>query len=141
MSTTSPSGPSVVVGYIPTPVGRAAVGAAVAEARKRRARLVIVNAAGIDVLIDENHATSDDLAQVQAQVSAAGVEFEVRRPTMPQSPADTLVEIAREVDALLIVIGLRRRSLVGKMIMGSAATRVLLAAHCPVLAVKTEASE
>lgn len=140
-TSTSPSTRSVVVGYIPSPIGRAALAAAVAEARKRGARLVVVNAAGTDVLIDENHATEADLAQVESQISTAGIEFEIRQPTRSQSPADTLVEVAREVDALLVVIGLRRRSLVGKMIMGSTAVRVLLAAPCPVLTVKAAAAE
>jgi nucleotide-binding universal stress UspA family protein len=51
-------------------------------------------------------------------------------------PAEDLISIAEEVEAELIVIGLRRRTPVGKLILGSNAQRILLDASCPVLAVK-----
>jgi nucleotide-binding universal stress UspA family protein len=51
-------------------------------------------------------------------------------------PAEDLLKVAEEVSAELIIIGLRRRSPVGKLILGSNAQRILLDAPCPVLAVK-----
>ena len=51
-------------------------------------------------------------------------------------PAEDLISIAEDSDAELIVIGLRRRTPVGKLILGSNAQRILLDAPCPVLAVK-----
>jgi nucleotide-binding universal stress UspA family protein len=48
------------------------------------------------------------------------------------------IAAADRTDAEFIVIGLRRRSPVGKLLLGSNAQRVLLDASCPVLAVKAE---
>jgi len=53
-------------------------------------------------------------------------------------PAEDIIAVAQEVSADFIVIGLRRRSPVGKLILGSNAQRILLEAPCPVLAVKAE---
>ena len=47
-----------------------------------------------------------------------------------------MLDAAEEHNADLIVIGLRRRTPVGKLIMGSTSQRILLEADCPVLAVK-----
>ena len=52
------------------------------------------------------------------------------------SPSEDLIQCARDEGADLIVIGLRRRSLVGKLLLGSNAQEILLDAECPVLAVK-----
>ena len=53
-----------------------------------------------------------------------------------RDPAEELIRTAESADAEFIVIGLRRRSPVGKLLLGSNAQRVLLDACCPVLAVK-----
>ena len=50
--------------------------------------------------------------------------------------ADEVVRVAGKVDASVIVIGLRRRSPVGKLLMGSTEQRILLDADRPVLSVK-----
>ena len=49
---------------------------------------------------------------------------------------EEILAVAAERRADLVVIGLRRRTPVGKLLMGSTAQRVLLEATCPVLAVK-----
>jgi len=55
-------------------------------------------------------------------------------------PANDIVEVAEQEDATLIVIGMRRRSPVGKLLLGSNAQTILLNAPCPVLAVKAAES-
>jgi nucleotide-binding universal stress UspA family protein len=64
------------------------------------------------------------------------VDFEVRELARGEEVSEDLISVAEESDATFIVIGLRRRTPVGKLIMGSHAQRILLDASCPVLAVK-----
>jgi len=52
--------------------------------------------------------------------------------------ADEFLNLAREVNASFLVIGLRHRSQVGKFIMVSHAQRILIQADRPVLAVKAD---
>lgn len=116
---------AIVVGLLSTAEGQAALAAAKREARERSVPLTVVAGKGDGG--PERQAVEDDLA-------AAGVEFSVVDAT--GDLADDLVRTAHDAGAELIVVGLRRRSPVGKLILGSGAQRILLEAPCPVLAVK-----
>jgi nucleotide-binding universal stress UspA family protein len=126
---------AIVVGYVDKPEGRAALHRAAVEAKLRRARLVVVNSREV-----AQSPPDDVLAAVQAELAGAGLSHEVRDPAQGLEPAEDLIAVAAEVAADFIVIGLRRRSPVGKLILGSNAQRVLLDASCPVLAVKADPS-
>ena len=129
---------TVLVGYVPTPLGEATLRAGVEEARRRAEQLVVVNMSRDDVLVDAHRAASDDLARVERDVTELGVDVEVVRIERGSDPAEAIVATAQERDASVIVIGLRHRTPVGKLIMGSAAQRILLEARCHVLAVKED---
>ena len=75
---------------------------------------------------------------IQKRLEEAGVEHDIRQLVRGFEPAEDLISIAEANGAELLVIGLRRRSPVGKLILGSNAQRVLLDAPCPVLAVKAQ---
>ena len=126
---------TVVVGYIPNEHGEAALAAGLAEARRRGTDVVVVNATRGDAYVDPKYLGQDAVASLEERLSAEDVATSVRQ-SLGADVAEELVRVAGEVDATLVVIGLRRRSPVGKMLMGSVAQRVLLEAPCPVLAVK-----
>ncbi|MFH5823028.1 universal stress protein [Georgenia sp. AZ-5] len=127
---------SIVVGYVSTKEGDAALAAAVAEARRRGNKLVVVLSRRAQ---DEDPAALEAEADtVRDRLDDADVSYEVRQLRRGSDVADDLVSTAVEDGAELIVIGLRRRSPVGKLILGSNAQRILLDAPCPVLAVKPE---
>lgn len=128
----------IVVGYVPKPEGQAALRLAAEEARLRNARLVVVNSHTGGREFDREDAVKSEsqLEEVRSQLKQAGVEHEVRQLVRGLDPAEDLIKVAEEVAAEFIIIGLRRRTPVGKLILGSNAQRVLLDAPCPVLAVK-----
>lgn len=125
----------IVVGYLATPEGRAALGAAVEEARLRAVPVVVVLSGRPDETPERRAELEQGLQQVRDELAAAGVEHDVRLLT-GGDVADDLISTAEEIGAQLVVLGLRRRSPVGKLILGSNAQRVLFDAPCPVLTVK-----
>lgn len=126
----------IVIGYIPTKQGEVALTAGIEEARAHGDSILVVNMSRDDKLVDANRAPSADLDRLDHDLAESGVPHEVRRIEHGTDPAVALLEVAAEVDARLLVIGLRHRTAVGKLLLGSTAQRVLLDAPCPVLAVK-----
>ena len=125
---------TIVVGYVPKPEGDAALARAIEEAKLRGDTLVVVNShrGGRE---STTTAAKDDqqMEAVKQRLADSGVEYDLRQLVRGFEPAD-LITIAEANSADLIVIGLRRRSPVGKLILGSNAQRILLDAHCAVLA-------
>lgn len=127
----------IVVGFIATAEGRAALQAAIIEAQRRHERLHVLvhgprgsDQSDIDQAVDE--------ARERLEASDAG--YDVRHVQRGDDVAEALMTAAETASASLIVIGLRRRSPLGKLILGSNAQRILLDAPCPVLAVKPDAA-
>lgn len=129
---------SIVVGFVPTPAGEAALAAGIAEAQLRSEDLLIVNSAREGALVDKSVAPEDLLEQAARRAADAGVQARVVQPPYQHDLADEFLDVAREANASLIVIGLRHRTQVGKFILGSHAQRILMQADRPVLAVKAD---
>jgi nucleotide-binding universal stress UspA family protein len=127
---------AIIVGYVPTPEGVAALDSAIEEARRRGRRLVVVNSSRGESLVDPRFATGAEWDSVERRLTESGVEHELAQIVESKDAADQILALARDLNAELIVIGLRRRTPVGKFIMGSQAQTILLHAECPVLAVK-----
>lgn len=131
---------SVVVGYVATAEGGAALDVALTEAQRRGVGLVVVLSERGQRFGSEPTGLEHAVEEVRSRLADGGVPFDVRQTARGRDVADDIIGAAVEESAELIVIGLRRRSPVGKLILGSNAQRILLDAPCPVLAVKPTAS-
>jgi len=134
---------TIVVGFVPTPEGRAALERALAEAKLRRLPLEVVDShrGGGSYDVKEAHRIEAELEEFGTRLKAEGVPHNIRSFVRGNDPSEDLVSVAEESEAELIVIGLRRRTPVGKLLLGSNAQQILLNADCPVLAVKAPKSD
>ena len=126
---------AVVIGFIPDEYGEAALTAGLEEAERRQTGVVVVNSTRGDALVDKRYVGAEGMVTLEQRLAESGVEHELRQ-TMGRDIADEILAVASEVDADAIVIGIRHRTPVGKLIMGSVAQRVIIDATCPVIAVK-----
>jgi nucleotide-binding universal stress UspA family protein len=126
---------SVVVAFSPDEHGRAALERGAAEAELRGERLVVVNATKGDAYVDDRFAHVDEIEQLQRRLTERAIAHEIRQVVAPDV-VDAVLAVVDEVDATMLVVGTRRRTPVGKMLLGSVAQRLILDARCPVLAVR-----
>jgi nucleotide-binding universal stress UspA family protein len=133
----------IVVGYVRNKEGQAALNRGIEEARVHGARLTVVHSSrgGGHESVEDVITDRDELERIDAELVAAGVDHQIREVVLGHTPAVDIIDVANEIGAELIVIGIRRRSPVGKLLLGSEAQEILLLADCAVLAVKPHSAE
>lgn len=144
--------------YQPNAEGHAALAAARAEAKLRDARITVVRHVKKSMaqpVPDVGSAVSgppardsgsqqelatlrDEMDSLAQSLRGEGIEADALLLTEGSDAADAFLEVARTEGVDLIVIGVRRRSPVGKLVLGSVSQDILLQADCPVLAVKAD---
>jgi nucleotide-binding universal stress UspA family protein len=127
---------TILVAYVPRPEGHAALDKGMEIAKRRQERLLVVNAGPGGRKEDPSLADVQDAERVEKLLAASGLDAEFKQFVRGES---AVAEIEALVDALqvsVLVIGLRKRTAVGKLILGSVAQSLLLSVPCPVLAVK-----
>jgi nucleotide-binding universal stress UspA family protein len=79
---------------------------------------------------------AQNLEHVKREFTNLGLKCDTHVLTSNMSAGEDIVRFAEQNNIDLIVIGVRRRSKVGKLIFGSNAQLIILTAPCPVLTLK-----
>ena len=130
---------SVAVAHQPSPTSTIALRQAAAEAQMRQTSLAVIHI--VDTLdLDKVEALRAGLAdEIDKTLMVSGnqhLEWALYPATVQGNVADTVLGLAEEAGAVLLVIGARRRSPVGKLLLGSVTQTILLDADMPVMVVK-----
>lgn len=126
---------TIVVGYRPNEYGEIALQAGVEHAKLRGEDLMVVNASRTDDADDADRLSPEARDELQKRLEDMGVSARVHR-THGDDVSAEILRIALDEAASLLVIGIRHRSAVGKLVLGSTAHRLIMDAQCPVLTVK-----
>lgn len=116
---------SVIVALPDSAEGQSALSAAIGEAQRLQTDLVVVNLA----------LTEPATPPFPEELSVKVVD---RSGPSDRDPADAVLDEITDHSDDRLVIGIRRRSPVGKALLGSVSQRLLLESPVPVLSVKPE---
>lgn len=128
---------TILVAYVPRPEGEAALEKGIEIAKRRQESLVVVNASVGGKQVDPSMAEVRDVERVEALLAASGLDAEFKQFVRGQNAVAEIEALVDSLQASVLIIGLRKRSAVGKLILGSVAQELLLSVPCPVLAVKS----
>lgn len=127
---------TILVAYAPRPEGQAALIKGMEIAKSRGERLLVVNASPGGTKEDTAMADAQDIERVEALLAGSGLDAEFKQFVRGRSAASEIESMVESLPVSLLIIGLRKRTAVGKLILGSVAQDILLSVACPVLAVK-----
>jgi nucleotide-binding universal stress UspA family protein len=128
---------TIVIGYVPNARGEAAFEHGLNEAVARGDDVIILNSPRRGSTVDKHLLDERAADQLVVRARQRGVTAHLDHTDHDgHDLVSTFQALVDRTDARLVVIGLRRRSPVGKLVMGSQAQRLLLELEVPVLAAK-----
>jgi nucleotide-binding universal stress UspA family protein len=102
--------------------------------------LHVVESLDLDIEDAYQHSLQDEIESAFTEIGATGVPWQLHLATAHEDVAETILDLTKKAEAELLVIGARRRSPVGKLILGSITQTLILQADVPVLVVKSAAT-
>ena len=128
----------IVVGYDGTSAAKEALDLAKIHAKAFGATVEVVTSMekGTEDQREEIEQAERGLEWAKSLFEENNIECGTHLLIRGMAPGEDLVEFAKESSADEIIVGVKRRSKVGKLLMGSTAQFVILQAACPVVSVK-----
>ena len=129
---------NILVGFHGSKIAEDVIKLANKHAKAFKANVYIVTSLeqGPDLKKEDIDKAESKLKKIETSFKADNIPCDTRVSVSQQSPGEDLVRFAKDNDIDEIIIGIKRRSKVGKIVFGSTAQYVILKAPCPVVSVK-----
>ncbi|MBK6321447.1 universal stress protein [Candidatus Aalborgicola defluviihabitans] len=127
---------TILVAYVSRPEGKAALDKAIEMSKERNEPLLVVNASPGGQQEDASLTLAYEVEQIEELLAKQGINGEFKQFVRGKNAVEEINDLVDAQDISLLVIGLRKRTAVGKLIMGSVAQEILMTVACPVLCVK-----
>ena len=126
----------ILLAYVPSATSEAAFDFAVEEAERRDASLLVLAS---ERAPDPRKARGvTDRRPLQERLEETGLGFELRTVPKRDDPADDILDAVEHDDVDLVILGIRKRTPIGKILLGSTSQRVAIESPVPVVMVKPE---
>ena len=127
---------TILVAYVPRPEGQAALDKGLEIATRNQEDLMVVNATTGGPKDEPSMANVQDVERVEKLLARSGINATFKQFVRGKSAIEEIQDMVDSLPVSLVIIGLRKRSPVGKLLLGSVAQEILLTVSCPVMAVK-----
>ncbi len=127
---------TILVAYVPRPEGQAALDKGIEIATRNQEDLMVVNATPGGTKNEPSMADVQDVERVEKLLAGSGINATFKQFVRGKSAIEEIQDMVDSLPVSLVIIGLRKRSPVGKLLLGSVAQDILLTVSCPVMAVK-----
>lgn len=127
---------TILLAYVPSATSEAAFAFAVEEAERRDAGLLVLAS---ERAPDPRKARGvTDTRSLEERLTETGLEHELRTVPRRDDPADDILDAVEHDTVDLVVLGIRRRTPIGKILLGSTSQRVAIESPVPVVLVKPD---
>lgn len=127
---------TILLAYVSRPEGRAALNKAIEISKERNEPMLIVNASPGGQTEDASLVPAFEVEEIEEELVAKGIQAEFKQYVRGNNAVDEINDMVESRDISLLIIGLRKRTAVGKLLLGSVAQEILMTVSCPVLCVK-----
>ena len=127
---------TILLAYVSRPEGRAALEKAIEISQERQEPILIVNASPGGLQEDSAMVPAFEVEQIEAELAAKGIQAEFKQYVRGNKAVEEINDMVETRDISILIIGLRKRTAVGKLLLGSVAQEILMTVSCPVLCVK-----